>query len=89
MWDILFHHPWVRIYLVIVGFLSLAVIWDRLRQPPPLQKTSRPGEGRSMTPQGVEEKPRIQGSGRSAKPLSPPAARKTGLSDAKTGAAAG
>jgi hypothetical protein len=42
--DILWHDPWVRIYLVTVAFMGAAVIWDRLRHPARPGKTSRPGE---------------------------------------------
>jgi hypothetical protein len=89
MWNILFHHPWVRIYLVIVGCLSLAAIWDRLRHTPSIEKSSRPGDGRPMTPPGVAEKSQIQGSGRSGQRFCPPADRTAGRTGVKTGAVNG
>jgi hypothetical protein len=66
--SMLLRDPWVRAYLVMVGWLALAVLWDRLRHPPARQ-TSQPGEGRSTTPHGVAEKSPTQGSAISEAPL--------------------
>jgi hypothetical protein len=32
--NIVFEHLWVRIYVVTVGLLFLAMVWDRLWHPP-------------------------------------------------------
>ena len=44
MVTLLVHDPWVQCYLVLVGTLSIAFIWDYLRQP------GRPGRRQKNPP---------------------------------------
>jgi hypothetical protein len=66
MVNILLHHPVVHIYLLLVGVLSIAVIWDRLRHPRPPERTPRPGDGQSAARRSFPEKFPMLRSGRSA-----------------------
>jgi hypothetical protein len=43
MGNLLIHHPWVQVYLLLVGALLLIVFWDHLRHPPP-RRTPLPPE---------------------------------------------
>jgi hypothetical protein len=46
--SLLLNNPWVRVYLLYVAVLSVAFVWDRLRQP------GRPGR-RQKNPQSVSK----------------------------------
>jgi hypothetical protein len=42
MGDLLLHHPYVQFYLLFVGALLLAVLWDWLRNPWAARNRPRP-----------------------------------------------
>ena len=42
MGDLLLHHPYVQFYMLFVGALLLAVLWDWLRNPGAARNRSRP-----------------------------------------------
>jgi hypothetical protein len=33
MWNLVVHDPYAWVYLAFVAFLSVAILWDRLRHP--------------------------------------------------------
>jgi hypothetical protein len=57
MGNILIHHPWVQFYLLVVGGLLVAVLFDRLHHPQPPKRPSRPPEAGSPSPPGCEVLP--------------------------------
>jgi hypothetical protein len=78
MGNYLLHHPWVQFYLVVVGALAAAAIWERLCRPPVPEDDSpaRPttdrgpcrdgGVGRESRPPADSKKPfrPVSGTGR-------------------------
>jgi hypothetical protein len=61
MGNYLLHHAWVQFYLVAVGALATAVIWERLRRPPVSEDDRGPcrdgGVGREARPPAESKKP--------------------------------
>src|SRR5262245_36107635 len=80
MGDYLLHHPLVQFYLLIVGVLLFAFIWDRVVPPPPLEDDpptpgkNRPGRCRSQGARRMREEEPIPGARRLRLSVDPNAA---------------
>ena len=72
MGNYLLRHPWVQFYLLVVGGLAAAAIWERLRRPPVPEDDSpvRPTADRGPCPdRGVGFESRLPAD--SKKPVRP------------------